>query len=273
MALVGNEVLFVQGVQTNGKLSPITQQTTVGAIAALAGEFSGDSVVAITTVGAGTLTAASLVAGVINRSGPTSAYTDTTATAALIYAAVGSIVGGSFYVWIKNTTAFAQTLAGGTGVTFSGSTVVPQNSAALFLVTVTSATASAFNHVVTVPLTVTPPQALIGTADNGTTQTLTAAMVAGANSVYHVSTGGTTPSLTMPLATDIIASMPNWHVGQSYMLRIINSNSGTATMVTNTGITMSGTLTVATNTTRDFVITMATATTVTMTNVGTGTNS
>lgn len=113
----------------------------------------------------------------------------------------------------------------------------------------------------------------VTTADNGTSQTLTAAMVTGGSVVYHTSAGGTTPTLTMPLATAIIAAIPGFQVGQSYVLRIINTNSGTATVATNTGITTTGTLTLATNTTRDFLITMTGAATLSMVSVGTGTTS
>lgn len=115
------------------------------------------------------------------------------------------------------------------------------------------------------------PYALVATPDNGTTQTLTVYMVTGADFVSHVTTGAATPSLTMPLATAIIAAIPNAAVGDSYVLRFINTNSGTATIVTNTGITTTGTLTLATNTTRDFIITVATATTLNMVSIGTGT--
>lgn len=117
---------------------------------------------------------------------------------------------------------------------------------------------------------------VIGTADNGTTQTLTAAMVTGTNAsrVFHTSTGGATPSLTMPLATAIIAGEgPNFTTGASYVLRVINGNSGTATLVTNTGITTSGTLTVAAGAWREFLISATSSTAVTMTSIGTGTNS
>ncbi len=113
----------------------------------------------------------------------------------------------------------------------------------------------------------------IATADNGTTQTLTAAMVAGASEVIHVSTGGTTPSLTLPLAADVIAALPGLAVGGTYILRVINSNSGTATIVTNTGWTTSGTLTIATNTWRDFLVRKTSDSALTITSIGTGTNS
>lgn len=121
--------------------------------------------------------------------------------------------------------------------------------------------------------------AAIGTADNGTTQTLTAAMISAPNArfVSHLSTGGATPSLTLPLATALLAALPNVVVGSSYLLRIINNNSGTATVVTNTGWTTSGTLTLATVTTRDFVVAFTNITSgsvaATLTSVGTGTTS
>lgn len=121
-------------------------------------------------------------------------------------------------------------------------------------------------------------QATITPADSGVSQTLTAAMVAapGSPEVYHTSTGGTTPTLTMPTAAAILATLPDVIVGSSWYLRFINTNSGTATIATNTGITTSGTLTLSTNTTRDFVLSVTgvgSTPTLTMTSVGTGTTS
>ena len=113
----------------------------------------------------------------------------------------------------------------------------------------------------------------IATADNGTTQTLTAAMISGGDTTYHVSSGGTTPSLTLPLATAMNTALPGMAIGNSYVLRIINSNSGSATVVTNTGWTTSGTLVILTVTWAEFLIVKATATTYTITNIGTGTTS
>ena len=120
-----------------------------------------------------------------------------------------------------------------------------------------------------------PGFAAVATADNGTTQTLTAAMIAVANArfVAHVTTGGSTPSLTLPTVAALVAAFPGLQVGSSYVLRVINSNSGTATVVTNTGWTTSGTLTLATNTTRDFLVSMTSLTAATITSIGTGSNS
>lgn len=120
-----------------------------------------------------------------------------------------------------------------------------------------------------------PGFAALATADNGTTQTLTAAMIAAANArfVSHLSTGGATPSLTLPTVAALLAAFPNLQAGTSYVLRIINANSGTATVVTNTGWTTSGTLTLATATTRDFLVSITSATAAVITSIGTGTNS
>lgn len=227
----------------------------------------------ISTVGAGTLTAASLVGGVITRIGSTVAFTDTTATGAQLDTALPNNNPTSWFVEIKNGTIATETLAGGTGVTLSGRTLVPANSVGLFLITKsTTATYTmvgignyqqAFNNNI----------GFYTAVDNGTTQTLTSGMVSGGNITYHVSAGGTTPSLTLPLATAIDTALPAMQAGQSYILRIINTNSGTATIVTNTGWITNGTLTLATSTWRDFVIVKSDTASYTITSVGTGTNS
>lgn len=120
------------------------------------------------------------------------------------------------------------------------------------------------------------PNAAIATPDNGTTQTLTAAMiaVAGVDNVIHVSTGGSTPTLTLPLATAVFTlEGANFVSGSTYILRVINSNSGTATIATATGWTLSGTLTLATTTWREFLVQATSSSTLTATSIGTGTNS
>jgi len=98
---------------------------------------------ALTTVGAGTITAAGIAGKVTLRSGSTSAFTDTTDTAAAILAANwpagGQAIGSAFmYTYVNNTVAVA-TLTGGTGVTVSGVTAVPANSWARYLITYTAA--------------------------------------------------------------------------------------------------------------------------------------
>lgn len=230
---------------------------------------------AISTAGAGTLTAAGIVGSIITRTGPTAAYTDTTATATQIISALsaGLTVGASWILYIENATKWVQTFAAGSGVTLSGLTTNSPWSTAIVFVRYSAANAVTFNVIATVPYSREDPTAVVGTADNGTTQTLTAAMITGGQFTSHVSTGGTTPSLTLPLGTAMDTAMPDFQVGQSYLLRVINSNSGTATIVTNTGWTLTGTLTLATNTTREFVVTKTGTATYTAVNVGTGTNS
>jgi hypothetical protein len=96
---------------------------------------------ALTTVGAGTITAAGIVGGVTLRSGSTSAFTDTTDTATAIIAALlgGPTIGSSWnWKYVNNTVALA-TLAAGSGVTLTGAVPVPPNSSASFLVTYTGA--------------------------------------------------------------------------------------------------------------------------------------
>lgn len=92
----------------------------------------------LTTVGAGTLLAALLADGVVIRSGPTGPFTDTTDTAAAIQAAwPGGAVGSTFSFTYQNTSSQTATLAGGTGVTLSGT--VPTNGWANFIVQWTAA--------------------------------------------------------------------------------------------------------------------------------------
>jgi hypothetical protein len=80
-------------------------------------------------------------------------------------------------------------------------------------------------------------------------------------------------ALTTPTAAAILAAIPLGVVGESYTLRIINTNAGTLTITADASVTLTGTATIATNTWRDFAITLATAGTLTMQSIGTGTNS
>lgn len=98
-------------------------------------------IAALTTVGAGTLTAPLLLSGIINRTGPVAGYIDTTDTAANIIAAmvsnynyqstaltgvssgVAAPLGMSVRLRIINTVAFANTMAAGTGVTLVNGTI------------------------------------------------------------------------------------------------------------------------------------------------------
>lgn len=93
---------------------------------------SGDNVNggAITTVGAGTLTGAAIANGLIFRSGPAAAFTDTTSSALNILTALAGntpaadiVPGTSFRVRYINGVAFAMTFAAGTGVVAGSGTL------------------------------------------------------------------------------------------------------------------------------------------------------
>jgi hypothetical protein len=109
------------------------------ALDALGESAVSQAITALTTVGAGTITAAGIVAGTTNRGGTqTAVFTDTTDTAANIVALLPTLsVGESFFHTYENPTTYDATLAGGSGVTVSGQTVVPANSWARYLYTYT----------------------------------------------------------------------------------------------------------------------------------------
>lgn len=263
MALIGNEILYVQGLDATGFPAATTQQTTTGAIAALAGELSSDTNTNITTVGAGTLTAAGLVGGLITRSGPVAAFTDTTATAALIYAAVGSIFGYSFYTEIKNTTAFTQTIAAGSGVTLPTAVVVPPNSVAGYLVSVVSATAVTFYHVRTSLLSNNTPE-IITTLSTVGAGTVTAAAIAGGVTSRTGSQSNTPFTDTTGTADDIIAAQANARIGATWEYTYSNNTNATATLTGGAGVTVSGITSIPANTTARYLVTYTAASTLTM---------
>lgn len=235
-----------------------------------------EAVTALNTVAAGTITAAGIANGVTARGGAQSAtaFTDTTATADAIIAAVPAAVIGQSWEWMyRNNTDGPATLAGGTGVTVSGNTLVQPNSWVRYLVTYTAASTITIASIAAGANTPQAHEGFITAPDGGSSATLTAAMVTGGELVFHTSAGGTTPSLQLPTAAAIIAAIPGWQIGQSYLLRIINTNSGTATITTNTGLTLTGTMTLATNTFRDFLVAFTAAGAVSVTAVGTGATS
>ncbi len=161
---------------------------------------------ALTTVGAGTITAAGFNSGYTARSGSTTAFTDTTDTAANIIAATPAIVnkiGTSFLYTYVNNTVVPATLTGGTGVTVSGVTVVPANSWAQYIVTYT-ATATLtmvginqgyFPHVGTyvnngsTPVTVTDANVTAGSIISFTLKTVGGTVSASAPNVKTITPG------------------------------------------------------------------------------------
>ena len=89
-----------------------------------------------TTASNQTYTAAQIAGGIMLRDPNGSARTDTTDTAANILSQfLGAKVGSSFIFFVRNNAAAAQTItvAGGTGVTLSGTGTIVQNNTKLFI--------------------------------------------------------------------------------------------------------------------------------------------
>lgn len=272
MALTGTEILQVLGVQSNGKPAATTEQTTTGAIAALASTESAPFIsTSITTVGNGTLTAAGLVGGQIVRTGPVAAFTDTTDTAAAIVAA-GALPSSSFSALIKNATAFTQTLQAGTGITLSATVIIPAFSVANYVVNVNTATTATFIHIDTTPISIganltAPSATALSTVGAGTI--LAAAFVGGLISRTG-SQSGTAFTDTTDIATAIIAACANLvnKIGASMLVEYSNTTNATATLQGGTGVTVSGVSVIPPNTVGQFLLTYTTAATMTLVGVG-----
>ena len=157
----GQPIVTVVGTETlavNNGFAPITTVTT-----AQVANFASvnTTITTLSTVGAGTITAAGVAGRIVSRTGSQSgsAFTDTTGTAAAIIAArSGAAIGSNWEFVYQNNTNAPATITGGTGVTVSGITVVPANTSARFLVTYTAANT----------VTVVGFQAGVTTTNNGT---------------------------------------------------------------------------------------------------------
>lgn len=215
----------------------VKARAPVSAIAALASAFGTDAPFAVTAAVGTVISAAALSAGLINRSGPVAAFTDTTDTAANIAAA--NEVGFSFYIDVKNLTAFAETLQGGAGVTFVSPITIPANSIAEFLVQVVSPTAVTFNHIFTTSLAALNPE--IATALN----TVGAGVITGVGIAQQlVVRGGAQANAAIADTTDtavnIIAAQPSVHVGASWEFTYENTTNANATIAAGVGVTLTG---------------------------------
>ena len=135
------EPVIVDSQLTDNSLSPTFKALAVtGADTALTPANSPSS------SGGVTLTAAMLNNGIVNRSGPTAAFTDTLDTGANISSYLGNTAGtkqGFRFVYV-NTTAFVATIAAGTGITIVGPATVDGNSVREFVVVQTGASAFSF---------------------------------------------------------------------------------------------------------------------------------
>lgn len=269
MSLSGNEIVYVQGISANSMGAAIQFPTTTAAIAALANSEVTDTInTAITTVGAGTLTAAGLAGGVITRSGPVAAYTDTTATAAQLYTQLGSITGVAFITRIKNTTAFAQTLAAGSGVTLPASVIIPANSVGSYLFTQVTNNTVTVVHISTTTLTNNAPEVVTALTTVGA-GTITAAGIAGGVTTRGGSQSATPFTDTTDTADNIIAAQPNAHIGVSWEYTYKNNTDGAATLTGGTGVTVSAVTIVPANGAARYLVTYTAADTVTMAGIAT----
>ncbi len=269
MALVGNEIVYVQGLDGASHPSAIQFPTTTAAIAALANSQVTDLInTAITTVGNGTLTAAGLVGGVITRSGPVAAYSDTTATAAQLYTQLGSLTGVSFIARIKNTTAFAQTLLAGTGITLPTSIIIPANSVGMYLVTQNTNSTATLVHISTTTLTNNAPEVVTALTTVGA-GTITAAGIAGGVTTRGGSQSATPFTDTTDTADNIIAAQPNAHIGVSWEYTYKNNTDSPATLTGGTGVTVSAVTVVPANGAARYLVTYTAADTVTMAGIAT----
>lgn len=145
-ALTGNEILEVTGITNSGLPSGQTLTCTTEDIANLAAlDTSSNVITALSTVGAGTITAAGIIGKFTQRTGAqlSLAFTDTTDTANAITAALpaGAGTGTSFTYTYTNLTNAPATIAGGSGVTISILTVIPPNSFGKWLFTKTGTSA------------------------------------------------------------------------------------------------------------------------------------
>jgi len=221
---------------------------------------------AITTAGAGTLTAAGIVGGVITRSGASAAYSDATDTAVAIVAAIPMVKAGmTFEFVVKNTVGFNETITAGAGVTLSGQTIIPPNSVGRFRVTVTSVTAVAIQGI-SISLMTTPPleaNTSITTAGAGV---LTAAGIVG----RLITRSGASADYidTTDTAANIIAGLPNANVGDAFEFSIKNTVAFTETLAADTGVTLAGLTAVPALSVGRFLVKVTAATTVTITGIG-----
>lgn len=90
--------------------------------------------------------------------------------------------------------------------------------------------------------------------------TFTAVEIAGADSVVYDHTGASPGSKTLPTVAVLVAQDPAYALSRHYKLRIVNNQStGSLTIVTAAGWTLSGSVVVAARSAHDYVISYDTA--------------
>ena len=228
----------------------------------------------ITTAGNGTLTAAAMVGGQIARTGPTAAYTDTTDTAANIVTALGSFdSGATFVVRLRNSTVWPQTIAAGTGVTWSLVTVIPPWSVGTFFGTVggtQSAPTVVFrNTSVTESYAAgaNPIATALTTVGSGT---ITAAGFAGTVTLRSGATSAFTDTTDTADAIIAAAVADTTAIGSSFLYTYVNNSVALATLTGGTGVTVSGVTSVQPNSWAQYLVTYTAASTLTVVGITQG---
>lgn len=156
--------LAVVGSDPNSSGTAVANSTAIGANATtniantakvgfgltavnLSGQLQSRQIFNSETAGTGTTYTANefVLSTVLNRSGPTAAFTDTTPTAASIAALIPGVeVGTGYDIYIRNTTTFAETLAANTGVTLAGITTIAASSTRLYKIQFTNVTPGSY---------------------------------------------------------------------------------------------------------------------------------
>jgi hypothetical protein len=163
-----------------------------------------EQIATLTTAGAGTLTAALLLSGILSRTGPGAGYIDTTDTAQNIINALlannyfgsadmssagGVEAGTTVRLTYVNTVAFAMTLAAGAGVTLGSNVNISASSVKDYLLTITNGT---------------PTQVYAATTANGS------AVITGLlqSQTNDLSVGQSVTGTGIPASTTIISIQP-----------------------------------------------------------------
>ena len=225
---------------------------------------------AVSNAAGTTLAAAGIVGRLITRSGTSANFTDTTDTGTSIQAAIpNASIGQSFELRIRNTTAYQQTISGGSGVTVSNITVIPPLSVALYLVTLT-ATNTVTMFGIETGLLVQPLQQSIGSLTTNGAGTITAATIAAGILNRTVPTSAFTD--TTDTAANIIAAVPNATTGYTWLFTYQNNTPVSATIAGGSSVTVSGNLLVGAGCWVTYLVTITSGTTVTMAAVNAGPN-
>jgi hypothetical protein len=234
------------------KLRPLTPESTT-----------------LATAGAGTITAAALIGGILNRTTVAADYADTTHTGTQIQTALGN--SGSEVAWVfysRNTVGFTQTVTGGTDVTVTGG-VVPPYSVGVFLVVADGDNQATMTRIGTIRQAALP-NVQLNTTSAASPVTPAAGILTGANEVFYQVTTDGAFGITTRTATELFGDLPNCHIGFKYLLTIINRGDNTITITAGTNVTIAEN-TIATLLTQTYLVEFTSATACTWTKVRTGT--